>query len=491
MPAARSSATSAGIHQREAPPRLRYDAASLRSPAPAARSTCRRRPRAAPGAGRPRTPLTSNSGRGDPLRVHARTPGRPWPAPTGSPRGATGSERSRARPPLRSASRPGTAAGRRATPRRRSRARTGRSPRRHARRVPAPATRYPAVPRIVPACVNDSMPDAVAIPKSATWTFPRPSRIRLPGLTSRWTTPASCAASSAEAASSSQPSTWRRRARARRALLEAAAREVLHHDQRAPVVLVDVEDRDDVGVAREASGRERLALEALPQPVVLRIALGQHLDRDVTTELLVGGAEDLAHAAAPDVLGVAVTGRKGVGRDGHARLGNRGVPHSAGWKRSVNPGRGVEGLGYRGPHARGRQGSFRPPARRRLLFSSRQAAFPRCLRRARARSGRTTDDDLDDSSRALLRACSSCVGTAGGTGSASASGAPTATRSTAGRTTGSSATTTRARRSARRRSRLSACCWSRARRRRSTRSSPGPRPTRRAARWRSPRARSS
>ena len=28
--------------------------------------------------------------------------------------------------------------------------------------------RYPAVPRIVPACVNDSMPDAVAIPKSAT-----------------------------------------------------------------------------------------------------------------------------------------------------------------------------------------------------------------------------------------------------------------------------------------------------------------------------------
>ena len=62
----------------------------------------------------------------------------------------------------------------------------------------------------------------------------------------------------------------RRRARARRALLEAAAREVLHDDQRTSVVLVDVEDRDDVGVAREAGGRERLPLEPLPQPVVLR-----------------------------------------------------------------------------------------------------------------------------------------------------------------------------------------------------------------------------
>ena len=180
----------------------------------------------------------------------------------------------------------------------------------------------------------------------------------------------------------------RRRARARWTLLEAAAREVLHDDQRASVVLVDVEDRDDVGVAREAGGRERLALEPLPQPVVLRVALCQHLDRHVATELLVGGAEDLAHAAAPDVLGVAVTGRKGVGRDGHARLGNR-------WGSAFG---GMETFGKSWPWCRGARlpcpacsptaGVVSPSGSASSVFSSRQAAFPRCSRRARARSGR-------------------------------------------------------------------------------------------------------
>ena len=228
-----------------------------------------------------------------------------------------------------------------------------------------------------------------------------------------------------------------------------------------------------LGLPERRAAASASRLKRCLSAVVLRVALGQHLDGDVTTELLVGGPEDLAHAAAPDVLGVAVTGRKGVGRDRHARLGNRGVPHSTGWKRSVKPGRDVEGLGYRDPHARGRQGSFRPPARRRLCSPrGRRRFLAACGGPARAPGDRPRRPRR--SSRALLRACSSCAAMAGGTVSASASGAPTATRSTAGRTTGSSATTTRARRSAPRRSRLFACCSSRARRRRSTRSSPGP-----------------
>src|SRR5436190_1330906 len=117
------------------------------------------------------------------------------------------------------------------------------------------------------------------MPKSATCTFPHPSRIRLPGLTSRWTMPATCAASSA----------------------------------------------------------------------------------DAPAELLIGRAEDVAHAAAPDVLGVAVAGRKGLGGNGHVAWAKE-IPHSAGWKRSVKPRGGVEALGYRDPHARRRQASLRPPA---------------------------------------------------------------------------------------------------------------------------------
>ena len=78
-----------------------------------------------------------------------------------------------------------------------------------------------------------------------------------------------------------------------------------------------------------------------------------------------------------------------------------GVPHSTGWKRSVNPGRGVEGLGYRAPHARRRQGSFRPPARRRLCS-------PRGRRRflaARSRPARAPGGDRDDRDRRHKPCC--------------------------------------------------------------------------------------
>src|SRR3954451_11464801 len=73
-----------------------------------------------------------------------------------------------------------------------------------------------------------------------------------------------------------------------------------------------------------------------------------------------------------------------------------GIPHSAGWKRSVNPRGGVEALGYRGAHARGRQGSLRRPAGHRRLAA--------CLGRrrrlaARRRASRGTRVDHDDHDR--------------------------------------------------------------------------------------------
>src|SRR3954451_10722643 len=74
-----------------------------------------------------------------------------------------------------------------------------------------------------------------------------------------------------------------------------------------------------------------------------------------------------------------------------------GIPHSAGWKRSVNPGGGVEGLGYRGPHARGRQGSLRRPAGRRRRSPRRRRR--RLAARRGAAGGSRGDHDSHDAGR--------------------------------------------------------------------------------------------
>ena len=98
----------------------------------------------------------------------------------------------------------------------------------------------------------------------------------------------------------------RLRALVREPVGERAAGEVLHHDVRAPLVLADVEDRDRVRRVREPRRRQRLAREAPADRLVVRVVLGQHLDRDVAAELGVLGAVDLAHAAARDPLGLPV-----------------------------------------------------------------------------------------------------------------------------------------------------------------------------------------
>ena len=83
-------------------------------------------------------------------------------------------------------------------------------------------------------------------------------------------------------------------------VVDGSALEELHDDVRAPLVLADVEHGDDVLVARELRGGQRLALEACAHVVVARVPLGEHLHGDDATEHRVRRAIDLAHPAARD-----------------------------------------------------------------------------------------------------------------------------------------------------------------------------------------------
>ena len=78
------------------------------------------------------------------------------------------------------------------------------------------------------------------------------------------------------------------------------ALEVLHDDERAAVVLPDVEDGDDVPLTGELRRGERLPLEPRAHVLVSRMALGEHLHGHDATEHRVGRAVDLAHPSARD-----------------------------------------------------------------------------------------------------------------------------------------------------------------------------------------------
>jgi hypothetical protein len=143
----------------------------------------------------------------------------------------------------------------------------------------------------------------------------------LAGLTSRWTRPASCAASSAEPTCSTS---FRRRARlqapvAPQAQAQILAADVPHGEVEHVVVLAGVVDRDDVGVVQ---GRRDLGLGG--EPAAERFVAGelgsQELERDGALQGDVRGAVDDTHPAAPDELVDAVSGE---------RRADEGIRHTA------------------------------------------------------------------------------------------------------------------------------------------------------------------
>ena len=120
---------------------------------------------------------------------------------------------------------------------------------------------------------------ARAIPKSATLTVPSSRRSRFCGFTSRCTRPAACACARPRQAWTASSTASSAAAARRRAVGERLAVDVLHHDERPPVVgLARVVDADDVRV-REPRREPGLAQEALAEGRVAREVLGEQLDR--------------------------------------------------------------------------------------------------------------------------------------------------------------------------------------------------------------------
>src|SRR5258708_756019 len=125
---------------------------------------------------------------------------------------------------------------------------------------------YCAVPITMPLCVRCAASIARAIPKSVIFTCPSGVISRFPGLMSRCTMPASCAAATAPAAAVRRGSG-----------------------------LAVVEDPRDPRV-RQGGGVPRLGAEALLELLVRGVRRGQQLDRDRPLEHDIGAAPDLAHA---------------------------------------------------------------------------------------------------------------------------------------------------------------------------------------------------
>jgi hypothetical protein len=79
----------------------------------------------------------------------------------------------------------------------------------------------------------------------------------------------------------------------------------------------DIEDRDDVRVARETRSRQRFSLEPLSRLLVAREAVVEHLDGDPAAELTVLGEIDPAHASLADEARVLVSVREDSCLDRH------------------------------------------------------------------------------------------------------------------------------------------------------------------------------
>ena len=125
----------------------------------------------------------------------------------------------------------------------------------------------------------------------------------LPGFTSRWTTPRSCATASASAtrAAISTASDGGQRA-APDQVAQLPPVEQLHRHEGDVALAAHVVDRDDDGVA-DAAGRARLLQEARLEVGALLLGAGERdrLDGDRAAERRVLGAVDDAHGASPQL----------------------------------------------------------------------------------------------------------------------------------------------------------------------------------------------
>src|SRR4029077_5225760 len=218
-------------------------------------------------------------------------------------------------------------------------------------------------------------------------------------------------------------------------VLERPAAEVLHDDERAPLPLADVEDRDRARLAGKTGRGQGLALEALANVVVHGVALGEHLDRHLAPEQLIGGEVDVAHRSTSEARGRVIARRQQLGLDAHSQ--------------PVSPPRRAENGPILAKRAEKRcnvryaQGVrpwrpawiFRALGRpnRRWSAHSQQPSSPPSVSRDPRRRTRRRRPGRPSSSRAM----------AGATASAWPSTAPTATRCTAGPPRTSSPTTTR------------------------------------------------
>jgi hypothetical protein len=138
-----------------------------------------------------------------------------------------------------------------------------------------------------------------------------------PGFTSRWTSPAACAASSASADLGDEGHCARRLQPSFAAQELAKVRSVdVGEREVEPAVLLARGDRpDDVRVVER--GRQlRLAEETAPEALVARQRGLEELERDPPPGLVLG-KEDRAHRAAADLRPDTEAGQHAPGRRGH------------------------------------------------------------------------------------------------------------------------------------------------------------------------------
>ena len=110
---------------------------------------------------------------------------------------------------------------------------------------------------------------------------------------------------------------------------QAVAGQVFHRQVRTPVVAADVVDADDVPV-HQPRGGSGLAHEARGGLGVLRVAVGQQLERDLAAQRFLQGEVHRRHAALAEHADDAVAGDavgKAVHGPEHTRPRARG-PHS-------------------------------------------------------------------------------------------------------------------------------------------------------------------